>query len=131
MGSAVDAFAQMHPPRRSQFRLREIDSTFIYPGEESCFSLLKAPEGKGEDSLGSESHVEGASSPESGLGRAQHFPVDIPDCVGVLIHCRDPRRLTRPALCPSSMKPSWTLHSRELPTCSRSLPGGSHSQLGH
>lgn len=43
-------------PKKSTL-LREIDSTFIYHGKESCFSLLKALEGKGEDSSGSESHV--------------------------------------------------------------------------
>lgn len=42
-----------------------------------------------------------------------------------------PQEAHPPAFSPSSMKLSCTLHAGGLPTCSGSLPAGSHSQLGH
>lgn len=120
MGSAVDA-AKMHLPKevnsvkRNRFHV-------IYHGKESCFSLLKALEGRGEDWPGSESHVVWVLVLQSrALAEPECFPVDTPDCMGVLIHCRDPRRLTcSVSLSPPSMKPSWSPPCWELPTCSRS-----------
>lgn len=74
VGSAVDAFIKMHPRPKKSTLLREIDSTFIYHGKESCFSLLKALEGKGEDSSGSESHVVWVLVSRVGPWQSSAFP---------------------------------------------------------